>query len=223
MKQVIGGSSVTLTTDSTTTKTPATIEIVEKDEGSSPVQVVIKARGCMGDAKLVLNAVGDVIAVSFTFDGALVSIADRAFASILVPTGFDSSLPDAVLSASVKAFGETQTIDKVTINLGNKVELFSDPSKPEGYQGAHVVDRNPSVDMDPDFDLIANRGDYARMTGNTTGAMYIDVGSHLNLQAPALQLIKAYKTSERQGHVVNDHSFECKRSAGNDEFSITQS
>lgn len=224
MKQTTPSSNVVLTTDATMTKTPAAIEIQEKEEGATPSAVLIKARGCMGNAKLALNNVGEVVKISFDFMGVLESITDRANASLLVPTGFDSPLPDAVLSASIKVFTEAQTLNKVTIDLGNKVELYTDPSKSEGYQGAHVVERNPTMETDQDLELIATRGDYARFTGNTTGAFTMDVGSHIILTAPAVQIIKAYAPGEREGHVTNNHSYEMKRGAsGNDDFVITHS
>lgn len=220
--QTTPASNVVLTTNAACSKVPATIEIVEKDEGASPTQVVVKFRGCMGNAKFEVGNVGEPVAVTFEFQGVLVSITDRAFGSILTPTGFDTALPDAVLSASVKVFGEVQTCNKITIDLGNKIELFSDPAAAEGIQGAHVVDRNPTMDADPDLDTIANRGDYARLTGNTTGAFQMTVGSHLTFSAPAAQLITAYKPTDREGHVVNSKHFELKRSAGNDELVLTQ-
>ena len=221
MKQVIGGSTVTLTTDASMTKTPLTFEYVLKDEGASPSQLVMKLRGCMGNAKLVMNNVGEPVCIEFEFTGVLVSAADRAFGSIMTPTGFDTALPQAVLSASIKTYGEAQVLSKVTINIGNKVELFTDPSQPEGFQGAHVVDRSPTLETDQDFTLIATNGDYARMTGSVTGSFAMDAGSHFNISAPAVQINKAYKPSEREGHVVNAHSYELKRNTGNDELVIT--
>jgi len=223
MKQTTFTSvGVNLVTNADYSKVPATIEIVEMDEGASPSQVVVKARGCMGNAKLILGNVGEAVKIEFEFKGVLTSITDRAFGSILVPTAFDSTTPDAVLSASIKIFAEAQTVSKVTIDLGNDVQLFSDPSKSEGWQGAHVVDRNPTIEMDSDLELIATNADYARLTGNTTGAFTMDVGSNLTLSAPAVQIIKAFSAGDREGHSINNKSLELKRSSGNDEFKILQ-
>lgn len=224
MKETVHGTTgVSLITHSGYSKVPATIEVVEKDEGATPVQVVIKARGCMGNAKLIVDTVGNPMRIDYEFKGVLESITDRAYASILTPTGFDTPLPDAVMGITSKLFTEVQTWDTCTIDLGNVVENYSDPSKTGGIQGAHVVDRNPTVEMDPDMDLIANRGDYARQIGNSTGALVMEVGDYFHLSAPALQYISTYKPGSREGHVTNQKTCELKRGPdGNDEFEILQ-
>lgn len=215
-------AGVSLTTNSDYSAVPATIEIVEKDEGAEPSQVVIKAHGCMGNARLVLDSVGQPIRIEFEFKGVLNSIADRAFGSILNPTGFDTELPDAVLSSSLTMFNENQQIDTCTIDLGNDVQLFTDPAKSQGIQGAHIIDRNPTMELDPDLELIADQGDYARWTGNTTGAYSMTVGDNLTISAPVVQYIKAYVPGDREGHVTNTKSMELKRLYGNDELTILQ-
>jgi hypothetical protein len=223
LKQTAHGSTgISLVTNADYTKVPATIEVVEKDEGASPSQVVVKARGCMGNARFVLDAVGQPVRIEFEFKGVLESITDRAFGSILNPTGFDTNLPDAVLSASIEMFSEEQQLDTITIDLGNTVEVYADPAQAEGLEGGHVVSRNPTIECDPDLELIATQGDYSRWTGNTTGAFSMTVGSQMTLSAPAVQIIKAYTPGDREGHTVNTKSYELKRSSGNDEFKLLQ-
>jgi len=215
-------TGVSYLTDAGYSAVPVTIEVVEKDEGTSPVQVVVRVRGCMGNAKISFDSVGQPCRIDFEFKGALVSIADRAFASILTPTSMNDSTPDAVLSATVSFYTETRRIDKFSVDLGNDVQLFTDPAQSVGLQGAHVVSRNPTVEIDPDLALIATNGDFARWVANTTGAMSVTVGSNFTLSAPAIQIIKDYAPGDREGHVTKTMSFECKRSSGNDEFKILQ-
>lgn len=221
-----GSTGISLVTDAGYTDVPITIEVIEKDEGATPSQIVIPLSGCMGNAKIVMSTTGQPIAIEFEFKGVLGTIADRAFGDILNPTGFNTSLPDAVLSSTISIdFGtgaEAQTVDTFTIDLGNDVQVFSDPAKAEGVSGAHVVDRNPTMELDPDLVLIATQGDYTRWTGNTTGALVVEVGSNMHISAPAVQIIKGYAPGDREGHVINNKSLELKRSAGNDELELLQ-
>jgi len=202
--------------------TPATIEIVEKSEGTSPEQRVVKGAGCMGSCKMVVGAVGEPIKLEFEFKGYIVSVTDRNYAGILEPTGVSDVTPDAVLSATISVGGVVQTINSLTMDMGNVVELWTDPSNPTGYSGARVVDREPTMEMDPDMELIATEDDYGLLTNNTTGALVFTVGD-ITISAPACQYIKAGTPGDREGHVTNTKNFELKRgTTGNDEFEILQ-
>ena len=220
---VYGATGIGLSTNADYSNVTATIEIVERDEGTAPSQVVVKVKGAMGNVKTGFNSVGEPINAEFEFTGVLSSIEDRAFGSLLTPTAFDTNLPQAVLSATVTAFGESQVTDKMTIDLGNDVQLFTDPSDASGYSYAHVVARRPVMEMDPDLDLIANKANYARWTGNTTGALSVMVGDNLELSAPTIQFQKTYTPGDREGHVTSESTFELQRGTnGNDEFEILQ-
>jgi len=227
MKQTThGATGVSLVPHSDYTNIPLTIEVVEKDEGTSPGQMVIRGKSCMGNAKIGYDNVGEPARIDFEFKGVLVAIEDRAFASILAPTGISSQVPDAVLSSGVTMFGETQCLNTITYDLGNEVELFTCPGETEGYLGAHVVNRNPTVELDPDLELIVTQGDFARWTGNTTGALSTTIGTigrKLNISAPAAQIVNAYQPGDREGHVTNQKSIELKRGTnGDDELEILQ-
>lgn len=200
---VHGSTGVSYKPSATKNAVPLTLEMVEYDEGSSPVQVVTKLGGCMGNAKIIMDSVGKPIRVDCEFKGALISITDRAYASRITPSGFDQTNPDAVLSSTLTLFGEVQDCDKITIDLGNQVELAVDPADASGFDGARIVDRNTSMVIDPYLDTIAGRGNYARWTGSTTGAFSMTVGSHLTMSAPSVQITKGYTNDERNGYNVN--------------------
>jgi hypothetical protein len=118
------------------------------------------------------------------------------------------------------AFADNLTFDKVTIDWGNQIEVYTDPSKGQGLSGARVVDRNPSVEIDPDMTLLATSNHYQRQISNTTGAVAFNVGNHFLISAPAGQLIQGTKPGDREGHVTNTLKFELKRSVGNDSITI---
>jgi hypothetical protein len=200
----------------------STIEIVEKNEGTSPVQIVVKAHGCVGNAKVILDSVGKPIRIDVEFKGVLNSITDRAFASILIPSGFNNTIPEAVLSSTITLFGEAQQIESMTLDFGNKIELIGDPSKAQGILRAGIVDRTPILTLDPYIDLIANRGNFTRFTAGTTGALSVSVGSHLTISAPCAQITKGYSSGERVGFTTNALTCTLSRNAGNDDFELLQ-
>jgi hypothetical protein len=160
--------------------------------------------------------------IEFEFTGVLVSIADRTFANQIMPTGFDATQPEAILACTTSLFTESQSFDKITIDLGNKVELWKDSTKSEGYEGAHIVDRNPTMTIDPAMQLIAINSQYNRLTGNTVGAYSESVGQHITITAPKAQIIEGYKPGEREGRVVNQLKCLLTRNLGNDELEILQ-
>ncbi len=219
------GTGVSLITHADYTNVPMTMEVAEKDEGTSPVSLVIKGGGCMGNAKLVLDNVGEPLRIDFEFKGVLKSITDRAFASMLTPTGISPQVPEAVLSSGVTIFGEGRCMNTITIDLANDVQLYTCPSATEGYTGAHIADRNPTIEYDGDLELIATQPDYGRWTGNTTGTFNMTIGTlgkKMTVSAPAVQITNAYQPGDREGHVTNNTTLECKRNNGNDELEIIQ-
>ena len=223
MKQTTGGN-VVLNPHADYSAVPITVEIQERDEGASPNVLVIRAHGCMGNAKIIQDSVGKPVRVDFDFKGVLNIITDRANASVLVPTAWDTPTPDAVLSATIQLFGEDQRCEKVTIDLGNKIELYTDPKRAAGYIGAHITDREMTIELDPDLEFLVTQGDFARTIGNTTGALSIMIGNHITMAAPAAQYIQTYKPAIREGHVTTQKKLVLTRSTnGNDEFSITHS
>jgi len=192
--------------DSGYSNVPATIEIVEKDEGTSPVQVVVTARGCMGNVKQVVNAIGEPLRYEFEFKGVLDSISDRAYSSIMTPTGFMTVIPVAVMGVSVTAYDpntDVMTMGKVTIDLGNDVQLFSDPASAQGLSGAHIVDRTTKIDCDPDLLTLASQNFYSRWINHTHGDFHLHYGSMTTITA-SVTVNKAYAPGEREGHVVNN-------------------
>lgn len=220
---IYGATGVGYTPHADYSNIPATIEIVERDEGASANQVVIRAIGCMGTVKLVTNQIGEPKHMEWEFTGVLDSIADRTFASILTPTGLSTYLPEAILACTTSLFGESQMFNKITIDVGNKVELWTDPTKASGYSGARIVDRDATIDMDPALALVATNGQFSRETQNITGAYSESVGQHITIRAPQAQIIQAYKPGEREGRVTN--SIKCRLTRdtnGNDELEILQ-
>jgi hypothetical protein len=223
LKQVVHGSTgVSLITDANYDRVPCTIEVVERQEGAAPNQLVTKLHGCMGNAKLVCSQTGQPIAIEFEFTGVLNTPTTRAYASMITPTAFDTAVPSAVLAATIWLYGTDQYLGQFSIDLGNVVELFTDPSKTQGYEGARVVDRQPILELDPDLLVTSDVDHLTNMINATTGALSVTIGQNLYISAPACQIVDTNKPGSREGHVTNQLRLELKRSAGNDELTIRQ-
>jgi len=204
---------------------PATIEVAFPEEGTSGRQLVIKMRGAMGKFKMESPQVGQPIKLTFEFSGALESVTTRTYASLMVPTGFDTALPPAVLAATFSFFGTWQFPSKFTIDGGEDVQVFQDISKASGYEGARVIDRNMMGDCDPDMVVTDDINFYTNQINNTTGALSVTIGGAVPiiLSAPTAQITDSYKPEVREGHIANPIKMEFKRSTtGNDEFEILQ-
>jgi hypothetical protein len=201
-----------------------TLEVQEANEGASAAGLVIKLKGCMGNAEFVMGSVGQPIQIKFAFTGVLSSVADRTYANLFTPSGFDNTVADAVLASTITFQTKTVTINTLSLNLGNDIQLRTDPADSAGYLMAYVVDTVPTLKIDPLLDTIANQPFFAAWTGGTTGAFSMTIGSHLTLAAPCAQIVKGYDGANRDKFVVN--TLDCILTRTNDTddrfFSLTQ-
>ncbi len=225
-KQLVHGSTgISLTPNADYNRVPATIEVVYREEGATPRQLVIKMHGAMGKLKIESPQVGQPIKLSFEFTGLLTSITTRAFASIIIPTAWDTALPPAVLAATFSLFGTWQFPSKFTIDGGEDVQLYPDISKAQGYDGARVTDRNVTGETDPDMVVTDDKDYLTDQINNTTGALSVTIGGGVPfyITAPAVQIADSYKPEFREGHLANPIKLEFKRGTnGNDELEILQ-
>jgi len=208
---------------------PITIEIVEMDEGTTPLQVVVPVRGAMGTAKLVGNGVGLPKKIQFDFEGVLCPIIERSYANQIIPTGWDTALPQAVLACTTSLYGVSQMFDKLTLDIGNKLEVWKDPTKGQGFEGTRIIDREPTIEMDPALRPVSVQDMYANLMGigSSPGAYAETIGSSttgipLTISAPKCQVIQSNKPGKREGRVTNEVKCLLTRNLGNDEFMILQ-
>jgi hypothetical protein len=208
---------------------PMTIEVVEMDEGISPLQVVVAARGCMGTAKFVGGGVGLPKKIQFDFTGVLVSVNERSFANQIMPTGWDAALPQAVLACTTSLYGVSQMFDKLTLDVGNKLEVWKDPTKGQGFEGTRIIDRTPTLELDPALRPVSTQDMYSNLMGigSSPGAYSETIGSSttgipLTITAPKCQVIQSNKPGKREGRVTNEVKCLLSRNLGNDEFMILQ-
>lgn len=215
-------TGVGLKCSSNTDRVPCTIEIVERQEGATPDQLVVRFFGAMGDVEIVNESTGQPIKCKFSFTGAFAGVSTREYASLIAPTSFDTSNVPAVLAATIWLGGTTQYCSKFSIKTNNQVELFDDGTMAGGVSGARIANRDPVIELDPDMFVTSDVDWYTDQIDSTTSALAITVGQSLHINAPAAQVIQSYTPADRQGHVSNSLRLRMTRSSGNDELEILQ-
>lgn len=211
-------TGVSLINDTLVARAPVSFQFQMMDEGATPSVYTVKLRGCMGDCKITGSKVGEYIKASFEFKCIIYSVTDVAFGSYLAPS-FATYSPDVMLSMGVTLNGVGQCINQFTFALNNVVELFSCAAQSEGFSGAHIVDRNPTIEIDPDLKSLATEDDWTHLTGATQMAFLAQISGPIVFSAPKAQLIE-YKFGEREGHYTSQKKLQCNRENGNDGFEI---
>lgn len=200
---------------------PITMEIVEKDEGVSPVQLVMTYAGCMGNCRMVLQEVGQPVRFEFEMQGKLVSVADRAFGSILAPT-FLSTEPTRVLSATITRGAVVQQIETFTLDFGNEVMAKTDPADATGVSHFYITKREPKLTITPYVRTLAADPAYTEWKAGTTGVFTFIIGN-FTLTVPVAQYI-GLKPGVRNGARIYEKQFLCvgASDAGDDEWKLVQ-
>lgn len=210
-----------LSTNDEGSSVTATIRIYETPTSGNSLIYTIK--GCMGNCVLSMDDLGQPLVASFTFTGAFVSIADGT-ASVL--TSPDTSVPPAVLGATITSAGDTLKIGKFSLDFGNEVQLDYDPSDSTGYLAAYISNRAPKLTVDPKAELVATDAYYTRWAAGTTGAFSLATATASSIKwtvsAPVTQLL-TNKLGERNGAVIFEQEYILMESSGNDEWQILQS
>jgi len=207
---------------------PMTMGVQERNCGASPSLLFTKMSGCMGEVSFLIGEIGEPVQMVFSdFKGALQSIADRPFGSILVPTGVNTTKAASVIGTSLTVNAIAQIYEKFEIKTGNTVSMKMLPSSSTGYEGAYIAKRGEStLTVDPYALLQAEDPVYADWLAGNTGAVstIISDGSNpsITISAPAAQYSTVGIGGDREGLRVNEKVFMLHKSSGNDTFEILQ-
>jgi len=214
-------AGVAWVTDSTVCNT-LTIEIADTGDCSSPGQRVVKLSGCTGTVSFVLDQVGNPERADFTFTGQIADVYDRAVAfrsdNILTTT------PDTVLNATVEGGGYTDLdINSITMNLNLDVQMEIDPSGESGYKGAHIVNRNPEVTIDPYLATYADRNWYAQNLAPDSNLNDFTLAtSNFVYYFKKLQVVNSLQDGDRNGLVTESITFKSVNAPDDDDFYLLQ-
>lgn len=199
----------------------ATIRVYETPTSGN--SLIYTMKGCMGNCVLTMDDLGQPLVASFTFVGAFVSIADGT-ASVL--TSPDTSVPPAILGATITHASEVIRIGKFSLDFGNEIQLDYAPAEATGYMAAYISARAPKLSIDPKTELLATQAHYTRWAAGTQAAFSLasaaSAGVRWTVSAPAAQLM-TNKIADRNSAVIFDQQYDLQESAGNDEWRILQS
>lgn len=184
--------------------------------------VIVTAKGCMGNAVVSMDDLGQPLVASFTFTGAFVGITDGAALTVTSP---DTSIPPAIIGSAVTTAAVPQQIAKFTLDFGNQVELDYDPAETTGYSAAYIAKRIPKIMMDPKMKLLSVDAHYTRWSAGTEAAISVATAGVSSMKfvvaAPKGQLV-GNKMGDRNEAGIFDQEYELHENAGNDSHSISQ-
>jgi len=195
---VNAGTSVVLNPDKSEDGKSLTLFI--QDEvlgGATPSALVYKYRGCVGNAKIVMDEGGQPLRAVCEFQGALYEVGDSA--TPLAPTGLDTGVPDSVLNAVVKVGTIDQVINKFELDFGNTIEMENKPQDTTGYRGGYISTRDPKLSIDPQAGLLSEDNVHTRWKLGTEAVFQLDTG-HFKIDSQKAQLMTVGDAS--QGGVV---------------------
>lgn len=199
----------------------ATIKVMEIPTSGNALIYTIK--GAMGNMVVTMDDLGQPLVASCTFTGAFVSIADG---TALVLTSPDTSVPPAVLAATITHASTAQKIGKFELDFGNEIQLDYAPAEATGYLAAYISNRMPKLSINPKAELVATNAHYTRWAAGTEAAFSLVTaasgGLKWTIAASKAQLI-TNKVGDRNGSVIFDQQYDLHETSGNDEWSITQS
>lgn len=191
-----------------------TVTIAKYENG-----VLKRLRGAMGMFSIVMP-VGNRVLINWTFRGAWQAPID---ASLLSPTYPTRSPMRAVGTYTLAS--ASHCFSNMTINSGNNVILRTcfGPADGSGISTAHIGNRLPTGSFDPESKLVATDDRYGRWLAGTEQALsveFADAADTITIAAPKVQ-IRNPQEADREGLQVDNIEFQCNKSSGDDELSIT--
>lgn len=216
---VSAGVVTPFTPTNSTGLTTATIGLYQSGQ-------LFEGAGCAGTFTIT-GEVGKPAMIDWDFDGAWVAPTDTA-----VPSGitWPTVKPPACLSATISVGSLSgPRIKQWKFTAGVKVYLREDMTAASGYRAGIVVEREPTITLDPEMQSLATVNWFSGQTAGTTYAFSCAIGSAsgntMTLAAPVAQLVEAPQIGDRNGVVTNPITLLCTRNAaaGDDEWSLTYS
>jgi len=207
------------------THTPITFEIEEIAEGASASRLITRFGGAMGNVKFGVNTVGEPVQMKFEFSGALLSMADRVYASRLQPTSLSTVVPPALLSATALISAVAQDCDKFEFDMGGDVQEWVDPSLSTGVKGFYIAGREgPMMTIDPTSKLLASEPVYTQWLAGTLVPVNIAMGGSVPLTFSATKgQHTVVSVGERNGAATFEKTYLLTRGAtANKTFQLLQ-
>lgn len=160
--------------------------------------------GCTGEVKIAPE--GDIIMCTFDFSGVWQTLADVA-----LPTPSYSTRLPITWSHANRSFtfdSESMKISTFEFSTGNEIVPRMDMGKILYYM---IVDRDPTMTLDPEADLIADYDMHAKQAANTELAVSLvmaDADDTVTLAIPKFQ-IREVGVGDREGIRTDEITGQC--------------
>jgi len=193
-----------------------TIWVYEED-------IVWKIVGCRGNAVFNFNA-GMPVVVSFTMQGRYAKPIDTTFPTSVTDNG---SEPVVAMNQSFVYDSKNPVVESLSFSLNNvlAVQPNMDDAVAHGVQEIVITDRNPTGSFNPELVKASTTPDYWTILEAVTQKELTYVVSNaasdtLTVSLPAIELMNI-TPGDQSGVLIYDIPFQCVRSSGDDEISLT--
>ena len=179
-----------------------------------------RLRGASGTFTIACES-GQPIALDFTFTGVYMTESDATIPAPTYPTRVPirfSGTTFTIAAAAAPCFAS------INFDAGNNVILRECPSAADdsGYFNAIITDRTPTGTINPETVLIGTNNVYGKWVGHTPEALSLavnDAEDTITITAAAIQRTNVQE-GDRNGIQIDDVTFQCNKSSGNDELAI---
>ncbi len=185
--------------------------------------LIVSVKGSMYNAKVMMDDLGQPLYAEFDGKGCLVGIADGPTIALTSP---DTSIPPAVLGATITLNSVAQRIGKFELDFGNDIQLKYDPVDSTGYLAAYIAKREPRLRYNPQTTLLATDPVYTRWVAGAAYVFSLATATSSSIKwtiAAAKAVLLTLKPGDRNGEAIWEQEHQLIETSGNDEFSITQS
>ena len=171
--------------------------------------------GAFGTFEVTAQA-GNFATIKWTFTGSWVAPVDDPNPAPV----FERTLPSQVQFARLNIGGFQATVEKMTFNQGNDVQIRPDVSSADGYNGTRIVSRKPEGGINPEADHVANYDFWGTFAAATEVPFQMRVGNAAGNTVWCIFPNAQYSGltyADRNGILVYDAGLRFARSNGNDE------
>ena len=133
---------------------------------------------------------------------------------------FERTLPSQVELSRLRVGNFQATVEKLTFNQMNDIQVRPDVSSSDGYNGTRIVSRKPEGGINPEADLVANNDFWGQLAAATNMPFQMRIG-HVSgntvwVLCPNVQY-SGLTYQDRSGILTYDAGMRFARSLGNDE------
>lgn len=135
----------------------------------------------------------------------------------LIAPSYPTVIAPRVASATLTIASTAYKISNFELDLGNEIVYREDVTDVTGYHAACIVNRNITLKIDPERVALGTKDWYADYLAGTEAAFNCVIGGTTNniitITAPKLQLAAPPESSDRNGILVDQLTFQANRSA----------